>query len=356
MTSPYVRTGLLLVAIPSLIACARAEAAPAPAPAENPISVDSAEVTERSMPRTLLLTGTLNAHEQSAVASDTSGKVVKTFVERGDVVKKGQVLAKLDASESSMSAAEAGASAKAADAQAKNARIECERAERLIAERAISRSEYDRMKASCEANSASSSAAWARASRASKEVSDSVIRAPFSGVIGERFVAVGEFVNPGTKIATVVQRNPMRLQLDVPESASLVLKVGQNLGFSVTAISGESFDAKVKFISPALDEKSRNLRVEAIIEKDDERLKPGMFVTTRLAIGKQNTLVIPNSAVTGTDAVRRVFVIKDGRVQERVVLTGERDGKLVSVQKGLAKGEQVVDKPASTLRDGIAVE
>jgi membrane fusion protein (multidrug efflux system) len=356
MTSTLVRTGLLFLAVPSLIACARAEAAPAPTPTETPISVDSSDVTERSMPRTLLLTGTLIAHEQSAVASDTSGKVVKTFVERGDIVKKGQVLAKLDASESSMNAAEAGASAKAADAQAKNARIECDRAERLIAERAISRSEYDRMKASCESNTASSSAAWARASRAQKEVADAIIRAPFSGVVAERFVSVGEFVNPGSKIATVVQRNPMRLELDVPEAASLKLSVGQKLGFSVAPVANESFEAKVKFVGPVLDEKSRNLRVEAIIEKDDERLKPGMFVTTRLAIGKENMLVIPSSAITGTDSVHRVFVIHEGRIQERVVQTGEREGKLISISKGLAKGERVVTKPNAQLRDGIAVE
>jgi membrane fusion protein (multidrug efflux system) len=148
----------------------------------------------------------------------------------------------------------------------------------------------------------------------------------------------------------------MRVELDVPEAATLKLKVGQTLGFSVGPIVDESFDAKVKFISPTLDEKTRNLRVEAIIDNDDERLKPGMFVTTRLAIGKENTLVIPSAAITGTDAVRRVFVIVDGRIQERVVLTGEREGKLVSVQKGLAKGERVVVKPSAELRDGIPVK
>lgn len=356
MTHLIARTGLLLVALPTVIACARAEAAPSPAPEPPAISVESSEVAERSMPRTLLLTGTLSAHEHSDVASDTSGKVVKTFVERGDIVKKGQLLAKLDASESSMNAAEAGASAKAADATAKNARLECERAENLIAQKAISRSEYDRMKASCESSASSSSAAWARASRASKEVADSMIRAPFAGVVVERFVSVGEFVNPGSKIASIVSKYPMRLELDVPEAAALKLSNGQKLGFSVAPVANESFDATVRFVGPVLDQKSRNLRVEAIVDKNDDRLKPGMFVTTRLIVGKENSLVIPASALGGTESSRRVFVIKDGRIQERVVQIGERDKKLVSVPKGLAKGERVVDRPTGDLRDGVAVK
>jgi membrane fusion protein (multidrug efflux system) len=356
MTHFIAKTGLLLVALPTVIACARAEAAPAPQPEAAAISVQSIEVSERSMPKTLLLTGTLQAHEHSDVASDTSGKVVKTFVERGDIVKKGQILAKLDASESAMNAAEAGASAKAAEATAKNARLECERAENLIAQKAISRSEYDRMKASCESSTSSSSAAWARASRASKEVADSMIRAPFGGIVVERFVSVGEFVNPGTKIASVVAKYPMRLELDVPEIAALKLTNGQKLGFSVAPVANESFDATVRFVGPVLDQKSRNLRVEAIVDKNEDRLKPGMFVTSKLIIGKEQALVIPVSTLSGSETNRRVFVIKDGRIQERVVQTGEREKNLVIIEKGLAKGERVVDKPTSDLRDGLAVK
>ncbi len=356
MTRIVLIAALATAALPSITACARAEAAPSPEPQAPAIDIQSAEVVERSMPRTLLLTGTLAASRESDVASDAAGKVVKTFVERGDIVKKGAVLARLDASESAMAAAEAGASATAAEAQAKNARLECDRAEQLFGARAISRSEYDRMKTSCETSTSSSQAARARAARASKEVSDALIRAPFSGVVVERYVTVGEFVGPGAKIATLVERDPMRLVLDVPESAVGKLAMDQKLRFSVAPVANESFGATIRYLGPVLDQRSRNLRVEALIDSEDQRLRPGMFATTRLITGTTRGLAIPLSALTGIESSRRVFVVQDGHVQERVIQTGERDGDFVAVQKGLAKGERVVRAPSSAIRDGVAVK
>jgi membrane fusion protein (multidrug efflux system) len=319
-------------------------------------SLTTVDVSERVFPKTLLLTGSLEPNQSSNVASEGAGKVVKTFLERGSRVKKGEVIARLDASAAALAAAEASASAQTSKTQARHAKLECERAEKLFAERVISRAEYDQAKASCDSAGSSASAANARAARASKEVSDAVIRAPFSGVVMERFVSVGEYVMPGTKIARIVEVDPMRIELGVPEIASGKIAQDQTLRFEVASLPGRALSAKVRYVGPALEDRSRNLTVEAIVDHPDTALLPGMFATTRVAVGTERALAIPESAVGGDSSSPRVFVVSSDRIEERVVSLGEHDAGQVEVNKGLANGERVVNRPGADLRDGIALK
>lgn len=349
--------GLALVSMLALVsACARAEAAPAPSASQEPVAVTTTEVTEQSFPKTTLLSGSLIASQRAEVAADTAGKVLQTFVERGDVVKKGALLAKLDARENAMSAAEASAAAEAARTQELHAKLECERSEKLLAQKVISRAEYDRQKASCDSSAASTRAARARAARAGKEVGDASIRAPFAGIVVERSVATGEFVVPGRRIAVLVQRDPLRVELAVPEAAVAKIAKDQELAFSVAPLPNERFKARVRYVGPVLEEKSRNLVVEALVESEDARLLPGMFATARLPVGEQRWASIPVGAVTGETGSPRVFVVSEGVVQERVVQLGESAGDRVAVLKGLKKGERVVVKPEPGLADGARVK
>lgn len=353
------KTHLMLgAAMASLLAatgCATAEAETTAAPVETPIEVVTEPALTISMPKTLLLTGTIAANQTSDVASDGAGKVRQALVERGDSVKKGQVIAWLDATDASLAQAEATASLGVAKAQESHAALECQRAETLFKERAIARAEYDRMKSSCEVAVSSSGAAGARASRAAKSVADAAVRAPFDGIVVERYVSVGEFVMPGTPVAQIVQRDPMRLRLTVPESAALSLDESEKVTFSVAPAPDATFSATVRYVGPVLDQKSRQLSVEALVDAPDERLKPGMFATSRLAIGRHDVLAIPESSIVGTAASPRVFVVREGRLEERVVLLGATEDGRVGVLKGLSSGERVAAKPDASLVDGLAV-
>jgi len=352
---PSVTTiGLLLGAL-AATGCARAEAAPAPGPEPDPIRVTTVKVEEHSLPKTLLLTGSVTAHRTSDVASSGAGKVVDARIERGSRVEKGAILARLDTRASGLAAAEASASASAARSQERLAKLECQRAERLFAQSVISSAEHDRMKSGCETATAGATAASARAARASKDVSDGVIRAPFSGIVVERFVDVGEFVGPGTKVARIVERDPMRVELSVPESAVTRLSKDQKLTFGVAPLPGRELDARIRFIGPVLDSRTRNLVVEAEVESEEPALMPGMFATSRLSVGARRELAIPEAAITGSASSPRAFVVVDGHAVERVLRLGERSAGLVAVEKGLSKGEEVVMRPDGAVRDGARV-
>src|SRR5262249_3924047 len=154
------------------------------------------------------------------------------------------VLAKVDPRTAGLQAAEANANVESASSQEKAAQLDCERAERLLATAAIAQAEYDRQHNACTVALASAKAAKARLQTALKSIGDTSIRAPFAGMIAERYVSAGEYVQPSTKIARVVDIDPLRLELTVPEQAVAAIQEGQPVEFHVAALPNEPFHGK----------------------------------------------------------------------------------------------------------------
>lgn len=353
-----------LVSVGTLAGChGTAQAAPQGASTEETVKVETIMVEKRTVARTVKLTGNLEADRSSDVAADSSGKVSATFVERGAHVKKGTVLAILDASSAAISAAQAKADADGAIADAKLKDSELARTQKLHAMKAIADAELDRAKAARDTANERASSMGAKLALQSKTVGDATIRAPFDGIVTERFVDVGEYVRPDTKIATIVRSDILRLRLSVPESSASAVKEGQAVDFKV-ASDGEGsalHTAKIRFVGAEVRQQQRDLVVEAIYDNHDHTLRPGMFATARLAIGEEKGVVIPQTAVKKDGATRRVFVLKNGRVEERVVQLGEPlsqgpDENLIHVVNGLSAGERIAPKPDAKLRDGLKAE
>lgn len=321
-----------------------------------PVAVETVRVEERAIPRTVALTGTLAANREAQVASDAAGRVIQTFVERGDEVRAGDPLARLDARAAALGSAEASATAAGLRAQDDNARLECERAERLFAENAISRAERDRVATSCAAASHSLSAAYARAGLAQKGVSDSLVRAPFAGIVADRGIELGEYVAPGRSVATVVEISRLRLELAVPEAATASVAAGGTVTFEVAARPGQEFSGIITRFSPKLRTQSRDQLVEVEVDNANGALRPGMFAVARLVTGHDRLPTIPVTAVTGRAPAERAFVVKNGRIEERIVSTGARRDGRAPVKKGLSNGEVVVDHPGDSVRDGARVK
>ncbi len=204
----------------------RVDAAPGktagqPASAQQPaVKAETVEVSEAKVPAFLNLTGQLVAYEDSDVAAGSTGKVLSVHVERGAVVKKGDVLVKLDARTASASAAEARAQLEVARTQKQLAEADCARNEQLFQGGSVSKAEHDRAQAQCHNAVAQATAAEARAQLLENNLADTSIRAPFDGVVAERVVSVGEYVQPPTKVVTLVAVDPLRLELTVPESSA----------------------------------------------------------------------------------------------------------------------------------------
>jgi RND family efflux transporter MFP subunit len=313
-------------------------------------------IAEQPMPDYVTLTGTLRGNQESDVAADAPGKVIQTLVERGQMVKKGQVLVTLDARGAALGANVAAAQSKVAESQLEEAQRECERVKHLLDTKAISQAEYDRQTADCTAKQWSATAAQAQSQTAVKLLGDTRVRAPFDGIVGERFVNVGQWVASTTRVLSVYEPNPLRLQLTVPEADLALVKQDMPVTFSVAAFGDQKFPATVKFISPNVREATRDLVIEALVPNPDAKLKPGMFAVAKVALGEHPRPVVPTGALLKDETNARVFVVVSGQVQERTVQLGAQQGDLVAVLNGVKVGENVILSPAADVHDGARVQ
>lgn len=313
-------------------------------------------VVKQGMPSDLVMTGTLVADRQSDLAANASGRVLSTLVERGQRVAAGEVIMRLDARLAQFSAKAAKAQSKVAKAQLELAALECGRVDRLLASGTISQAEYDRTKSQCASSQSSVSAADSQAALASVQAGDSVVKAPFAGVVAERYIDVGEYVLPQTRVISLVSVDPVRVQLAVPEAEVAKVKRGQTVAFEVAGFDGKVFTAQVEYLSPSLRETTRDLLVEAVAANPDGELKPGMFATVRLGTGDVDRLVVPQSAIDELDGRPIVWAVREGRAIVQFVRTGVTRGDRVVVLSGLDETDTVVADPPEDLVDGTRLE
>ncbi|WP_437599076.1 efflux RND transporter periplasmic adaptor subunit [Sorangium sp. So ce590] len=349
---------LLLAALAASTAgCAsKASAESATEATAPPLRVETAAVREEPMPRTLALTGTLRGERQTDLAANAAGRVLETFVERGDEVKKGDLLARLDVRAAALTAAEAQANAALTRAQEETAKRECERYRALVENGAISRVEHDRIADQCRSAPLSVAAAAARARAAAQSVGDGQIRAPFDGRVTERFVDVGEYVRHDSRVVALVSKGALRLSFTVPEASLAAVTTGGALTFTVPAYPGRSFPGTVRWIGAAVREATRDLVAEAEVQDPDGALRPGMFASIALATGEAPGPVVPRSAIVSKEGRAHLFAVVDRRIEERVVQIGVEKGDVVAVLRGVRAGDAIVMKPSEELQNGQAVE
>lgn len=356
--SASVRIASFALLLCSLGGCNRSNAneQQAAASEETVRSLPTVAVQTVDMPRELLLTGTLVADKQSDLAANASGRVLSTHVERGQKVTAGEVVARLDARLAKYSAKAAAAQSKVAKAQLDLAALECDRAGKLLASGTISQAEYDKTMSACATSKSSVSAAESNAALASVQAGDSVVKAPFAGIVGERFVDVGEYVQPPTRVVSLFSIDPIRVSIAVPEAEVGHVSLGQRVDFTTHAVAERNFEAEVKYLSPALRESTRDLLVEALAPNPDGALRPGMFVTVRVGVGDEPRLVVPESAVVTRNGRSLVFALRGGRAIEQVVRIGARKDGKVAVLAGLVAEDKVVAEPPADLVDGTRLE
>jgi RND family efflux transporter MFP subunit len=388
-------TGAALAAALLSAACSGEPTVAAALPEPAAVAIRVVKVDSQPIDRFLRVTGSLAADEQADVAAETGGRVIGTPVERGTRVTAGAVLIRISATEADASLREADANAAQLEARlglaagqpfdpvrvpdVLNAKASLDWAEAdfnrikaLLEQKVVSQAEYDQRLTQVQAarqqyqtalNGAQQSfrslqAARARVDMARKSSADTVVRSPFSGIVAERLVSTGDYVTRGTKIATVVRIDPVRVELTVPEQYLSLVKAGQPVRLTVDAYPGEVFTAKVRFVSPSLKTNQRALMVEAVAENTDNRLKPGLFVTALLQQPvSAPALLVPASAVETVAGTSRVFVIAaNDKVEERIVTLGEKVGDRIELATGIKAGEQVALNPRGKLSDGVRVQ
>jgi membrane fusion protein (multidrug efflux system) len=391
--------GTILLTLPFLLAAsigcgtgvkgetvAAGEASPA-------IAVDTVDAGERPIRRFLEVTGTLAAQEEAEVAAEVQGRVVATPVERGTRVAEGDALIRIAAAEMEAQAAEADANAaqivgrlgladgsefqvdrvpEVANAKANLdlALGDFERAQMLYERKLLAKAEFDQRSAQAEVarrqydiarNGALQQyqallAARARLTLAKKALADTVVRSPFAGVVGQRLVSVGAYVTRGTKVASVLRTNPLRLNLTVPQQYSAEVAVGRPVLLEVDAAPGQRFEGQVRYVSPALQTDSRTLIVEALVPNNTGLLKPGSFATARIEQASERPgVLVPAAAVRTISGTSRVFVVSGEHAEERIVTLGQTVDDLVEITTGLKAGEHVATSNVEQLADGSRV-
>ena len=404
----------LAVGLTSACDTAKGESA-AKTAAPAAISVSVAAATEQPITRFLKVTGTLAAEEEAEVAAEIQGRVIATPVERGTRVAQGADLIRVSPAEAQAQAAEAEANAAQlerrlglggtevrqgvsgdpeerrqgvpgddsaefetdrvpevanARAQLTLATGEFDRAKMLFDKQLLSKSDFDQKSAQAEVarrqfdiarNGAMQQyqgllAARARVMLAKKALADTIVKAPFAGVVGQRLVSVGDYVQRGTKVASVLRTNPLRVQLTVPEQYSAGVAVGRSVSFEVDASPGQKFTGQVRYVSPALEANSRTLVVEAVVPNDSGALKPGAFATALIEQANRSPGVLtPVAAVRTVAGTSRVFVVAGDKAEERIVTIGQPLGDLVEITNGLKAGEKVATSNVTQLADGVQV-
>jgi HlyD family secretion protein len=326
--------------------------------------------------------GYVTARRQATVSSKVTGKVVEVFIEEGMQVKAGQELARLDASYASRGLALARAEATAAKSaleetrvRIREAQLDYDRAEKLAAGQISSRADLDRARAQLDAARARLAAQSDQLSTAQRNVDlqgqtleDTIIRAPFDGIVVSKDAQPGEMISPvsagggftRTGICTIVDMASLEIEVDVNEAYINRVHPGQRVEAVLDAYPDWKIPAHVITAVPTADRQKATVKVRIGLDQRDQRMLPDMgvkvsFITDEPGAAQTTMLEMPKTAVRRDADQDIVFVLKDGKAERRAVKVVSAEGDDARVASGLVDGEQVIVSPPAKLKDGARV-
>jgi membrane fusion protein (multidrug efflux system) len=307
-----------------------------------PMPVDVNPVTVGSIVDEVRATGRIEAEQMVELKPDEQGRVVELLFREGQAVEKGAPLVRIDD-------AMLRAQKERATADQQLARQQLERVRRLRADNASTPADLERAEAAARS-------AEANIALLDLQLERSVVRAPFAGVVGQRFVSLGDYVTTSSPLLSLQTVNPQRVVIEVPERYAGSLRRGQAIVFTVAAHPARKFRAQVEFIDPAVQLEGRAIVVKAIAPNGDNALKAGMFVEASLAAAtRTNALIVREDAIQPLRTANIVWVVADGKASRRTVQLGSRSNGVVEILDGVKAGEQVVVGGLERMADGMAV-
>lgn len=307
-----------------------------------PMPVDVAVARMETVADVVRATGHIEAIQAVELRPDEQGRVVRILVREGQSVAVGTPLIRVDD-------AMLRAHAERASADRDLARQQLERVLRLRAQNAATPADLERAEAAARS-------AEAALSLLELQIQRTTVRAPFGGVVGQRFVSVGDYVTTNTPLLTLQSVNPQHVVIDVPERHAVSLRRGQTVEFTVAAQPERTFTAQVDFIDPVVQDENRTILVKARAPNGDRVLMPGMFVEARLATGSRpGAVLVPEDAVQPLRTGNVIWTMVDGRASRRLALLGTRSRGMVEVLSGVEAGEKVVVGGLERMAEGMPI-
>jgi len=354
-----------------------------PAPRE----VRVVPAARETVARTVVATGTLAAEDQVTLGFQVPGRVSEILVDLGTTVRRGQAIARLDPTDFRLRVEQAGAAlrqarvrvglpaegredrvvpeetalVKQAEAVLVEARLNRDRMEKLLQQQLVARAQLDAAVAAHEVAEARYQDAVeeirnrqailaqrrSELELARQQLQDTVLVSPIDGAVRERRASVGQYLAAGAAVATVVRMDPLRLRVAVPERESANVRAGHHVR---VAIEGDptTYTGRVVRLSPAIEEQSRTLLIEAEVPNPRGALRPGAFAKAEIVTETaQPVVVVPGDSIVTFAGIDKVITVADGRAVERRVQLGRRLGDRVEVVEGLRAGEPVVVQPGN---------
>jgi len=320
---------LLLLAAPAACKKANSAAGGGPGGGGFAMPVEVAAAIRDTVVDAIAATGQIEAIQSIELRPEVSGRITDILVREGQEVADGTPLFKVDDAELKAQVAQA-------EAERQLARQALERTKQLIAQNASSTSDLEQAEAKSRGADANHDVLKTRLDR-------TVVRAPFAGVIGRRLVSIGTYVSSQTPLITLQSVNPQHASFDVPERYADRLRRGQLVSFQVAALPGKNFSGEVVFVDPVVSLPGRTILIKARVPNNEHQLQAGMFIEARLATAiRPNAVVVPEDALLPMQGATFVWVVKDGKANQRQVTVGVRTAGWAKVQSGVEAGDQVV--------------
>jgi membrane fusion protein (multidrug efflux system) len=288
-------------------------------------------------------TAPIEAHDEAEVVAKVGGEVRHIYVEEGDTVKSGQVLARLDGDRLRLEVKES-------EANLRKLERDYTRFQELSQKGLVAKNELENAEFDLDALRASNE-------RARLELSYTEIRAPIAGVVSARHIKVGNTISPNDPTFRVTDLDPLVAYVHIPEKEFRKLAPGQLADVIVDALGGTKFAGTIAIISPTVDPQTGTFRAKLEVPDDTRRLKPGMFARVNIVYERrENALQVPRNAIVDSDGEQSVFVVADGKAEQRRIVPGLINGGWVEVKEGLKGDERIVVVGQGGLKTGTLVK
>jgi RND family efflux transporter MFP subunit len=361
----------------------------------TPVPVQIFRTSPETVPEVITATGELLAEEQATIGAKVPGRITRMHVDLGDQVQANQALAEIEKDDYAFRLQQAEALVnqsrarlgilnqptdevspeetaivRQADAALREARFIFQTTEKLQKEGVLSRIDFEKAQVRNQAAEAAYQGALeevmqlraqlserrAQLALARQNLEDCTVRAPFAGAVTRREAGLGEYLPVNAPVVTLVRQHPLRLRLEVPERVAAKVRIGQRIEVHLQGVS-PSETGRVVRISPAIEVQSRSLLIEGEIPNEKGALRPGSFAEAAITVDPQaRGLTVPRTSVLSFAGIDRVFVVRDGVLEDRIVKTGRIMAEnRIEIVSGLEPGMDIVVQPDDRLSAGQKV-